>query len=123
MEANCPKREKFPRKFRITKDAEVRFVIKNGRRLNGKFLYVIFCSNSYGYRKWAISISKKTGGAVVRNLQKRRIREIIRHNQQMFPEGMSFFVGIRGNFEEFGNITYRELEEDLLGILRRFSKR
>ncbi len=63
--------------YSLKKNGEFQYVYKAGKRFGGRGLLLVALKSRYGVRV-GFSISKKVGGAVVRNLLKRRLRECIR---------------------------------------------
>lgn len=63
-----------------------------------------------------LSVSRRVGGAVVRNRVKRRIREIFRLAAEHLPAGCLFVVTAR---PESATATYRQLEADLIAAWKR----
>lgn len=51
---------------------------RQGRRLGNQMLALRALPNGLAYSRWGIVTSKKVGKAVVRNLIRRRLREILR---------------------------------------------
>jgi ribonuclease P protein component len=64
-------------------------------------------------RRFGFTVSKKVGGAVVRNGVRRRLREIVRLNQSAFPPGRCYVIVAR---PEAATATFTALHDDLLGI-------
>ncbi|MBP38267.1 MAG: ribonuclease P protein component [Dehalococcoidia bacterium] len=64
----------LPTKQRIRHPAEFRRVFACGRRVSSEFVNVVVLTNDLPYPRVGLSVSKRVGGAVVRNLVKRRIR-------------------------------------------------
>jgi len=71
----------FPKTARLLKSEEYQRVYNAGKRKVGRFLQIFYCSNQLGHCRFGISVSKRFGNAVRRNLIKRRIREGVRRNK------------------------------------------
>jgi len=71
----------FPKTARLLKSEEYQRVYDAGKRKAGRFLQIFYCSNQLGHCRFGISVSKRFGNAVRRNLIKRRIREGVRRNK------------------------------------------
>ena len=67
-----PGRESFPRRERLTSPREFREVFEHGRRAAGQ-AFICYVAEGQG-RKMGMAVSRKVGGAVVRNRVKRYIR-------------------------------------------------
>ena len=64
----------LPTKQRIRRPAEFRKVFSRGRRSSNAFTNVVVLPNDLPYVRVGLSVSKRVGNAVARNLVKRRIR-------------------------------------------------
>lgn len=67
-------------------------------------------------RRLGVVIPKKVGKAVVRNLVKRRIREILRDGGDVFPAGTWAVVIVKPGVVK---LTYRELREEILATFEK----
>lgn len=63
-----------------------------------------------------VSVSKKLGKAVVRNYQKRVIKEILRKNMELIPS-VDMLVVVKFNSL---NLTYQEKENEIIKLIKRF---
>jgi ribonuclease P protein component len=63
-----------------------------------------------------ITVSKRVGGAVVRNRIKRRVREVLRHRYACLEPGWDLVVVVR---PEAANATFAEIAAALESVLRR----
>ena len=61
----------------VKKNTEFNNIIKIGKKYFNDIFYIYIVDNSYSYNRFGISVSKKVGNAVTRNLYKRRIKDII----------------------------------------------
>ena len=61
----------------VKKNTEFNNIIKIGNKFYNDIFYIYIVDNSYPYNRYGISVSKKVGNAVTRNLYKRRIKDII----------------------------------------------
>ena len=66
------------RASRLTKEWEFRRVHSRGRSQADRLLVVRVLPNGLEHNRWGIIVSKSVGKAVVRNLVRRRLRELLR---------------------------------------------
>ena len=85
--------------------------------------YVVLyaCRNRLGRNEVGITVSKKLGGAVIRNRTRRRLREVYRLHEHLFTPGWDIVVvarsrAIGADFEKLTN-AYLSLAQQL-GLLR-----
>ncbi|MBM3944385.1 MAG: ribonuclease P protein component [SAR202 cluster bacterium] len=64
---------------RLTRGADFSIVLGRGRRWSDKFLVLVASPNGFEHSRFGFSVSKRVGGAVVRNRVKRRLREVVTH--------------------------------------------
>ena len=91
--------QRFPAKYRIRHGAD--FKRAYGRRLtaaDGR-LVVFGCDNGLPHPRLGLSVSRKVGGAVVRNRWKRLIREAFRLSREQLPGGIDLVVIPRRGIE------------------------
>lgn len=69
----------WPPAFRLRRSDDIGLVQRTGRRLGGPWLTVWVLPNGLGHARFALAVSRKVGGAVVRNRVKRRLRDVFRH--------------------------------------------
>lgn len=106
---------------RLLKASEFNRVFKQGRRLSQTELTLAYRVRPSRDGKLypprlGLSVSKKVGGAVQRNLLKRRFREIFRLNQARLAWGVELVVIPR---KEAGDLSYQELEKRLITLFER----
>jgi ribonuclease P protein component len=110
---------------RFTPEHHIRFrreflrVYNEGRRAYGR-LAVVFCLPREGGGPWRVglTVTKKTAGAVMRNLLRRRVREYFRRHGRL-PEGIDFVVNLKA---AACTASGRELWADLDQILARLAQ-
>ncbi|MGE4267610.1 MAG: ribonuclease P protein component [Deferribacterales bacterium] len=78
--------ESFPEKDRLKITRDFERVFRQGKKKQGRFVCIHYLYNEEDRTRVGITVSKKVDKrAVVRNLIKRRLREIFRRNRQVFP--------------------------------------
>ncbi|MDX1689187.1 MAG: ribonuclease P protein component [Candidatus Promineifilaceae bacterium] len=68
----------LPERYRLRRNADIRRVHREGRRWRHPLLILFVSANNQDASRFAISVSRRVGKAVVRNRCRRRVREIIR---------------------------------------------
>jgi len=109
----------FPKTARLLKSEEYQRVYDAGKRKAGRFLQIFYCSNQLGHCRFGISVSKRFGNAVRRNLIKRRIREGVRKNKGLLT-GWDVVVHPRINA---GIGSSPEVTSELGGLLESVGQR
>lgn len=84
----------------------------------GNTYYAIYYRKSESLRV-VVSVSKKLGKAVVRNYQKRVMKEILRNNIELIPS-VDMLLVIKLNSL---NLTYKEKENEIIKLIKRFKVR
>ncbi|MBU0997523.1 MAG: ribonuclease P protein component [Firmicutes bacterium] len=101
--------------YRVKKSAEIEFIMKNKSSVgDGSFVIYKLVKKDETHFRFAISVPKKYGNAVERNLMKRRIREIVRSNH--FLDGLDFFIIVKPKAKE---LNFQEVKIDLEKLFAR----
>jgi len=98
----------------IKKQDEINNVIKNGKLLRNKYYYLYYINNETKYYRFCICVSKKLGNAVVRNKNKRQIKDIIDKSNLIFKRELDYVIILR---KEISNVSYNDKKEYLLELL------
>lgn len=106
--------QRFSTEHRILFRREFLHVYNEGRRTYGR-LAVVFCLPRQGTWRVGLTVTKKTAGAVMRNLLRRRVREYFRRHGSL-PEGWDFVVNLKA---AACRASGQELWADLAQILGR----
>ncbi len=102
---------------RIKENSEIKELIKHKHSAGNRY-FVVYKKNNHDmtHYRFAVSVSKKFGNAVKRNLAKRRVREIIR--MQKINEPVDLFVVIKNNAS---NLTFQEQQKQLKFLLKKLN--
>ena len=100
-------RETFSRDDRLRKRREFEECYASGVRVSGRHLQLFLLARRDAENpRIGISVGKRTGGSVVRNRVRRRVREIFRRRRQGLPPGLRIVVNVKpsaakAEFSEF----------------------
>ena len=102
--------------YRIKKSEDIEKVIKNKNSVGNKNYIIYIMKNSEAkHFRLAMSVSKKLGNAVVRNHQKRLIKQVFnKHKEELLS--YDIFVIARNNSI---NLTYDEVENNIVYLLKK----
>lgn len=102
---------------RLTRRSEFRRVYDAGRRLTGRHVQLFVLPNAVGVFRLGITVTKRVGGAVVRNRLRRRIREIFRTDRSLTRAALDVVVNVR---DEARDAPTRALRAELVRLLPGF---
>ena len=110
-------RETFSRDDRLRKRREFEECYASGVRVSGRHLQLFLLPRGdAGSWRLGISVGKKSGKAVTRNLLRRRAREIFRRNRRSGPEGLSLVINVKPSA---AGVCFSEFAGDYLSALDR----
>lgn len=89
----------FPRECRIRRGADFQRAYRRRAVVSDEMLVVHSCENGLDYPRLGLSVSRKVGGAVVRNRWKRLLREAFRLVRRELPRGIDLIVIPRAEVE------------------------
>lgn len=99
---------------RLTRPRDFAALRSHGRAWPGRLLVLVARPNSLETSRVGLSVSKRVGNAVVRNLVKRRLREAIRSLD--LREGWDILLIARNGA---GDADFRAIERSLRSLCRR----
>lgn len=106
---------------RLRRRGEYQRVYANGIKVVGRFLVLFFRVGEGVACRYGITVTRRTGGAVVRNRVRRRLRELVRQAAES-GDGWpgELVINVRRGVVE---ASWQELVEDFAGCLGRARRR
>jgi ribonuclease P protein component len=112
-----PGSEAFPRARRIGARRDFREVYQDGAKQHGRLVVVFALSRPGGALRLGITATRKSGGAVLRNRARRRVREIFRKWRASAPEAaVDLVVNVSARA---ARAPYAALQAEVAGLLGR----
>lgn len=96
----------FPRECHIRRGADFQRAYRRRCAVSDELLVLHSCENGLAFARLGLSVSRKVGGAVVRNRWKRLLREAFRLSRRDLPAGIDLVV-----------IPRQQVEPTLAGLL------
>ena len=106
---------RFPRAHRLRSRRDFRRVQSVGRRVHTPHFIVLVDRGRAERTRLGITVSRKVGGAVVRNRVKRLVREVFRANRERFQRGHDLVVIAK---RHAGEVDFTSARRELLGVER-----
>lgn len=88
-------RKTFPRAVRLQRRGDFLAIYEAGLRVPGPNLVLFGRRSLGGVGRLGVTVTRKCGGAVIRNLMKRRIREIYRLHREEITVPLDLVVNVR----------------------------
>jgi ribonuclease P protein component len=111
--------QRFPKRSRLLTQEEFDRVFRGKAYAADEVLVMNGCRNGLDRARLGLAVSRKVGGAVVRNRWKRLIREAFRTRRTELPRGFDFVVRPRkGAAPEFASVA-----ASLPNLARRIARR
>ena len=109
--------EGFPWHYRIVRSSDYKSIYNTGRKLNSANFVLFGRENGLDHHRLGVTVSRKVGGAVVRNRMKRLFREIFRKTSNEIPHHFDFVVNAKRGCAA---ISYSKLRGEFLSAARNF---
>ena len=105
------------KEYRIKKNSEIDAIFKK-KILKSNSYYAIYQSTNpeESHFRFAMSIGKKYGNAVKRNLAKRRIRMIVTEQSNHMKSDVCFVIVIKPNSKD---LSYNDMKYQLIELMKK----
>jgi len=100
------------KKYIIRKNEEIEKIISFNNKIVNKFFIVYYNKNNFNYNRYCISVSKKIGKSNVRNLLKRRIKDILMKNN--IDNSCDYVIILRNGIMDLSYIIMKDIIINLL---------
>jgi len=110
----------FKKSERLRKRSEFIRLKRTGKRFHNKYFIAEFAAGKFERTRLGITVSKRTGSAVLRNRLKRVIRESFRHNRQYLSNNLDINIIVK---KEAASIHYYDAFSSLQEMFKRLEKR
>ena len=101
------------KKYIIKKNEEIQQIIGDSNKKVNKYFVIYSWKNNYNFNRYCISVSKKIGKANVRNLYKRRIKDILMKNNINFSKDYVIILRV-----SILNLNYEQIQNELINVLK-----
>ena len=101
------------KKYIIKKNEEIQQIIGDSNKKVNKYFVIYFRKNNYNFNRYCISVSKKIEKANVRNLYKRRIKDILMKNNINFSKDYVIILRV-----SILNLNYEQIQNELINVLK-----
>lgn len=101
------------KKYIIKKNEEIQQIIGDSNKKVNKYFVIYFRKNNYNFNRYCISVSKKIGKANVRNLYKRRIKDILMKNNINFSKDYVIILRV-----SILNLNFEQIQNELINVLK-----
>ncbi len=103
---------------RIKKNEEIAEIVKKRQKVYSDSFFIYYQPGK-DLTRVAISVSKKYGNSVERNHAKRRIREVVRPNLNLF-DPMNLIIVVK---PELKDVSFEGLKDEMLKAMKRVDTR
>ncbi len=101
------------KKFIIGNNDEIKHIISLSNKIVSKSFIIYYSKNNLKYCRFCVSVSKKLGKANIRNLFKRRVKDILMKNS--IDKSCDYVIILRNSIL---NKNYENIKIELLNVLK-----
>jgi ribonuclease P protein component len=101
------------RHYTIKKTKEIDAIFKLKKSKANQYFTIVYQEIDQPHFKYALSIGRKYGNAVMRNLMKRRLRAIVQINKDMIRNTMQFIIVVKPSSKDLEFQEIKKHVEDL----------
>jgi ribonuclease P protein component len=111
--------EAFPREVRIVRSSDYRAIYQVGKKVYSDRFVIFGRENNIGHPRLGLTVSRKVGGAVVRNRIKRLFREIFRRSIGEIPNQLDIVINAKSGC---AGVNYVELRAEFLSAVKKIKR-
>ena len=89
-------------------------IIEEGEKKKNKYYIIFSLEKDYSKNNYGLAVGTKVGNAVMRNKIKRKLRNIIDKNINLFPNFHNYIIICK---REIINLNFQEMENELISLL------
>ncbi len=101
------------KKYIIRKNQDIEKIIKDNNKITSKYFIIYYAANKYSYNRFCISVSKKIGKANIRNLLKRKMKDILMKNN--IDSSYDYVIILRNGVIE---LSYIQMKDEIINLLK-----
>lgn len=104
----------------IKKEQEINDIINTGEKIYNRYYYIYNKENSNNkYYRFCVCVSKKLGNAVIRNKNKRQIKDIIDKSNLSFKSNQDYVIILR---KDINLLDFDQKKSELLSLLTKLGE-
>ena len=111
---------RLTRRERLSSPGQFRRVLHKGIRVDGPLFSLVAAPNDCGHDRLGLTVSRRVGGAVIRNRAKRRLRECYRRNKREGAPALDLVLMAK---KEIAACIHQDLEREYRQRLQRLQQR
>lgn len=101
------------KKFILRKNEDIQNIINKSNKKINKYFVIYYLNNDLKYNRYCVSVSKKIGKAHIRNLYKRRIKDILMKFQ--YNNSCDYVIILRKSILD---INYENMKNELSLLIK-----
>jgi ribonuclease P protein component len=111
--------EEFPHEVRIVRASDYRLIYRQGRKIHSESFVMFGLENGRSHHRLGITVSRKVGGAVIRNRIKRLFREIFRRSAGEIPGHFDLVINAKAGSV---GVSYFELRNEFMAAALKINR-
>jgi ribonuclease P protein component len=111
--------QRLERASRIGRRGDFLLVYQRGQKIHSQNFVLYLMPNHLLCHRIGLTVSKKIGGAVLRNKVRRRLREIFRRNRPTWGPGLDFVINAK---KSIGEAEFGQLVDEWVRCVRKVER-